>query len=118
MPAWRLRDFHDDDLDQATQVWDQSRQADGTLPVFPVSEVMASARAGQPAVVAVVADEVVGLAVAQVEGERAWVLLVALAARWNAGSARTASDGSARCCPRTPPARWRCTTVATRPGRD
>jgi len=82
MPAWRLRDFHDDDLDQATQVWDQSRQADGTLPVFPVSEVMASARAGQPAVVAVVADEVVGLAVAQVEGERAWVLLVALAARW------------------------------------
>ncbi len=82
MPAWRLRDFHDDDLDQAIQVWDQSRQADGTLPVFPVSEVMASARAGQPAVVAVVADEVVGMAVAQVEGERAWVLLVALAARW------------------------------------
>ena len=82
MPAWRLRDFHDDDLDQAIQVWDQSRQADGTFPVFPVSEVMAAARAGQPAVVAVVADEVVGMAVAQVEGERAWVLLVALAARW------------------------------------
>ncbi len=110
MPAWRLRDFHDDDLDQAIQVWDQSRQADGTSPVFPVSEVMAAARAGQPAVVAVVADEVVGMAVAQVEGERAWVLLVALARprrgrgaaaasvapcspNWNAGSVRTASGG-------------------------
>jgi transitional endoplasmic reticulum ATPase len=82
MSAWRLRDFHDSDLDQAIQVWDQSRQADGSVPVFPVSEVMAVARAGQPAVVAVVGDELVGLAVAQAQGERAWVLLLALGARW------------------------------------
>jgi transitional endoplasmic reticulum ATPase len=82
VPAWRLRDFHDDDLDQAIGVWDQSRQADDSVPVFPVSEVMAAARAGKPAVVAVVGDELVGLAVAQAQGERAWVLLVALAARW------------------------------------
>ncbi|MCW7945795.1 ATPase AAA [Streptomyces hygroscopicus] len=81
MPAWHLRDYHDDDLDQAIQIWDQSRQADET-PVFPVSEVMATAEAGQTAVVAVVGDEVVGMAVAQAHGRRAWVLQVALASRW------------------------------------
>jgi transitional endoplasmic reticulum ATPase len=80
--AWRLRDFHDDDLDRAIGVWDQSRRADELPPVFPVSEVMAAARAGQPAVVAVVDDELVGMAVAQARGERAWVVMVALAAPW------------------------------------
>lgn len=80
MPVWRLRDFHDDDLDQAIQLWDQSR---GSAEwVFAVAEVMAAARAGQPAVVAVVGDELVGMAVAHTQGERAWVLLVALGSRW------------------------------------
>lgn len=82
MPAWRLRDFRDDDLDQAIRVWDQSRHEDEPAPVFPVSEVMAAARGKQPAVVAVVGDELVGMVVAHTQGERAWVLLVALAARW------------------------------------
>lgn len=81
MPAWHLRDYHDDDLDQAIQIWDQSRQADED-PVFPVSEVMAEAKNGQTAVVAVVGEELVGMAVAQAHGKRAWVLLVALASRW------------------------------------
>jgi len=82
VPAWRLRDFRDDDLDQAIAVWDQSRQGEESPPMFPVSEVMTAARGGQPAVVAVVGEELVGMAVAQAEGERAWVLLVALAAGW------------------------------------
>jgi transitional endoplasmic reticulum ATPase len=82
MPVWRLRDFHDEDLDQAIQVWDQSRVEGATEPVFAVAEVMTAARTGQAAVVAEVGDEVVGMAVAQVQGERAWVLLVALGARW------------------------------------
>lgn len=81
MPTWWLRDFHDDDLDQAIQIWDQSRQGEDS--VFSVAEVMAAARAGQPAVVAAVEDQLVGMAVAQAEGERAWVLLVALAAGWH-----------------------------------
>ena len=81
MPAWHLRDYHDDDLDQAIQIWDQCRQADED-PVFPVSEVMAAAKAGQTAVVAVVGDELVGMAVAQAQGKRGWILLMALAARW------------------------------------
>ena len=82
MPAWRLRDYHDQDLDQAISVWDQSRGPGSAEPVFSVAEVMAAARAGQPAVVAEVGDEVIGMAVAQTDGERAWILLVALAARW------------------------------------
>jgi len=45
VPAWRLRDFRDDDLDQAIAVWDQSRQGEEPPPMFPVSEVMAAARA-------------------------------------------------------------------------
>ncbi len=82
MPVWRVRDFHADDLDQAIQVWDESRLVDEPPPVFPVSEVMAAARPGQPAVVAVVGEELVGMAVGQTQGERGWVLLIALAARW------------------------------------
>lgn len=82
MPVWRLRDFQNDDLDQAIQIWDQSRPPGSPEPVFTLAEVMAAARAGQPAVVAVVGDELVGMAMAQVHGERAWILLVALGSRW------------------------------------
>ncbi|WP_405881891.1 GNAT family N-acetyltransferase [Streptomyces sp. NBC_01136] len=82
MPTWRLRDFRDDDLDRAIQIWDQDRQTDDSPPVFPVSEVMAAARTGGPAVVAVVGEDLVGMAVAQAQGERAWITLVALAGNW------------------------------------
>ena len=82
MPPWRLRDYHDEDLDQAIVIWDESRGSDTAEPVFSVAEVVAAARAGQPAVVAEVDDEVVGMAVAQTQGERAWILLVALSTRW------------------------------------
>lgn len=82
MAVWRLRDFREGDLDQALRIWDQNRQVDDVTPVFPVSEVMAAARVGQGGVVAVVDEELVGIAVAQAHGERAWVLLVALAGQW------------------------------------
>ena len=82
MAPWRLRDFHDDDLDQAISVWDQSRHPDEAHPVFAVSEVVAAARSGQPAVVAIVGDELVGIGVAHVHGERAWISMVALSSRW------------------------------------
>lgn len=81
MPVWHLRDYRDDDLDQAIEIWDQSRMDDEDR-VFPVSEVMAAAKAGQTAVVALVGDELVGMAVAQACGKRGWILLVALASRW------------------------------------
>lgn len=82
MPVWHLRDYREADLDQAIQIWDQSRQADGEVPIFPVSEVMAAAAADQASVVAAVGDEVIGMVVAQPRGDRAWVLLVALASQW------------------------------------
>ena len=82
MPPWRLRDFHEDDLDQAISIWDQSRRPDESHPVFPVSEVVSAAKSGQPAVVAVVADQLVGTVVAQQHGERAWISMVALSNRW------------------------------------
>ncbi|CAN3129185.1 ATP-binding protein [Mycobacterium sp. smrl_JER01] len=82
MPPWRLRDFHDDDLDQAISVWDQSREPGEPPPAFPVSEVVSAARSGQPAVVAVVGDQLVGMAVAQITGDRAWISMMALSDRW------------------------------------
>ncbi|MFE9257639.1 ATP-binding protein [Streptomyces sp. NPDC006879] len=82
MPTWRLRDFHDDDLDSAIQIWDQDRAPQDLPAVFPVSEVMSVARTGGPAVVAVVGDDMVGMAVAQAQGERAWITLVALSETW------------------------------------
>lgn len=80
MPAWRVREFHDDDLDQAIHLWDQSRE--GGEPVFSAAEVVSMARAGHPAMVAVVGQDVVGMAAARVEGERAWLALFALDSRW------------------------------------
>ena len=80
MPSWRVRDFHDDDLDQAIHIWDQSRE--GGEPVFSAAEVVSIARAGHPALVAVVQQDVVGMAAAKVEGERAWLAMFALDARW------------------------------------
>lgn len=82
MAPWRLRDFHEDDLDQAIYVWDESRNANEPHPVFPLSEVISAARSGQPAVVAVVGDEIVGVAAAQPQGERAWISLFALRSLW------------------------------------
>lgn len=82
MPPWRVRDFHDEDLDQAISVWDQSREPAEAPPAFPVSEVISAARSGQPAVVAVVGDQLVGMAVAQVNGDRAWICMVALSNGW------------------------------------
>jgi transitional endoplasmic reticulum ATPase len=82
MPPWRLRDFHDDDLDQAISVWDQSRQPGEPPPAFSISEVVSAARSGQPAVVAVVGDELVGVAVAHFQGERAWISIIGLDSRW------------------------------------
>jgi transitional endoplasmic reticulum ATPase len=81
MALWRIREFHDDDLDAAVRMWDDPSTG-GTEPVFALSEVIAAVRSGEPAVAAVVGDELVGTAVATVHGERASVLRVSLAAGW------------------------------------
>jgi transitional endoplasmic reticulum ATPase len=81
MTPWRIRDFHGDDLDAAIRLWDDPA-AGSTSPVFGVSDLITAVRADAPAVVAVVGDELVGAVVANVNGARAMVMRISLAAGW------------------------------------
>jgi transitional endoplasmic reticulum ATPase len=78
---WRVRDFHADDLDSAVRLWDNPA-ASGEAPAFGLSDLIAAVRSHEPAVVAVVAEELVGTAVATVSGDQAWVMRISLAAAW------------------------------------
>jgi transitional endoplasmic reticulum ATPase len=81
MTPWRIRDFHDDDLDAAVRLWDDPG-ADSTVPVFGVSDLISAVRAAAPAVVAVVGEDLVGAVVATVSGARAQVMRISLAPGW------------------------------------
>jgi transitional endoplasmic reticulum ATPase len=81
MVLWRVRDFHDDDLDAAIRLWGDPA-AGGEAPVFGLSELITAVRAGEPAVVAVVGDQLAGTAAATVSGGRAWIVRISLAAAW------------------------------------
>jgi len=78
---WRVRDFHADDLDAAIRLWDDPA-ASGGAPVFGLSDLIAVVRSHQPAVVAVVGEELVGAAVSTVATDRAWVMRISLAPAW------------------------------------
>jgi len=58
MTPWRIRDFHEDDLDAAVRLWDDPA-AGSTTPVFGVSDLISAVRAGAPAVVAIVGEDLV-----------------------------------------------------------
>src|ERR1700753_3373793 len=81
MTPWRVRDFHADDLDAAVRLWDNPA-ASSEAPAFSLSDLIAAVRSHEPAVVAVVGEELVGVAVAAVGGDRAWVMRISLAAAW------------------------------------
>jgi transitional endoplasmic reticulum ATPase len=78
---WRIRDFHPDDLDAAVRLWDNPA-ASSEEPAFGLSDLIAAVRSSEPAVVAVVGEELVGTAVATVSGGRAWVMRISLATAW------------------------------------
>ena len=78
---WRVRDFHADDLDAAIRLWDDPA-ASSEAPVFGLSDLIAAVRSHQPAVAAVVGEELVGTAVATVGNDRAWVMRISLAPAW------------------------------------
>ncbi len=78
---WRVRDFHDEDLDGAIRLWDDPAAGDSE-PVFSISELVAAVRANSPAVVATVGDELVGCAVAELDKDRAWLLRISLSPTW------------------------------------
>jgi len=81
MAPWRVRDFHADDLDAAVRLWDD-RAASSEAPAFSLSDLIAAVRSQEPAVVAVVGEELAGVAVATVGGDRAWVMRISLAPAW------------------------------------
>jgi transitional endoplasmic reticulum ATPase len=78
---WRVRDFHADDLEAAVRLWDD-RAVSGEASAFSLADLIAAVRSHEPAVVAVVSEELVGVAVATVSGDRAWVMQISLAAAW------------------------------------
>jgi transitional endoplasmic reticulum ATPase len=81
MTPWRIRDFHEDDMDAAIRLWDDPAAGSPT-PVFGVSDLITAVRANAPAVVAVAGDELVGAVVANVDGARAMVIRISLATGW------------------------------------
>jgi transitional endoplasmic reticulum ATPase len=81
MALWRVRDFHADDLDSAVRLWDRPVVANDA-PVFGMSDLLAAVRAHEPAVVAVVGDELVGVTAATISGDTAWVMRISLAVAW------------------------------------
>jgi len=81
MAPWRVRDFHADDLDSVVRLWD-NQAASSEAPAFSLSDLIAAVRSHEPAVVAVVGEELVGAAVATVGGDRAWVMGISLAPAW------------------------------------
>lgn len=77
----RVRDFHDDDLDNVVRIWEESRLP-GQRAVHGLAEVLAAIREEGFAVVVVVGDVVVGAAATRISGDRGWVVLMALANDW------------------------------------
>ena len=81
MTPWRVRDFHADDLDAVVRLWDNP-EASSEAPAFSLSDLIAAVRLHEPAVVAVVGEELAGAAVATINGDRAWVMRISLAGAW------------------------------------
>lgn len=81
VPVWRIREFHDDDLDAAIRLLEESRDTNAP-PVVSLDEVVAAVRSGHPAFVAEVGRELVAVVVSIVAGERAWILRLAIAPGW------------------------------------
>ena len=77
---WFVREYHDDDLEPVVRLLDTTSARQGS--VFGLSEVIAALRDDQPAMLALRDDEVVGVVVSSVSGDRAWVTRLAIAESW------------------------------------
>ncbi|GAB2758737.1 ATP-binding protein [Nocardioides pakistanensis] len=77
MHGWQVRDFVLEDLEELVRLDDLSTTT-RQPPIFGLPDVVAALTARQPAVVAVARGRIVGSAVSRVEGERAWLLRLAL----------------------------------------
>ncbi len=81
MTGWHLRDFAPEDLERAVRL-DEESSTTALPPLFSLADVVAALSARQPAVVAVADGQLVGTVVARIEGDRAWILRLALAPSW------------------------------------
>ncbi len=81
MALWRTRDLHEDDLESVIRLWDDPSTA-GAAAAFGLLELISAARDSQPAVVAVVGDQIVGSIVSMIDRDHAWVMRISLAADW------------------------------------
>lgn len=72
-----VREYIDDDLDHVVHLWDETARA-GQQSVFSVGECLAALREDQPATVAVSEGRIVAAAVSRVDGDRAWILRIAV----------------------------------------
>ncbi|MER8196517.1 GNAT family N-acetyltransferase [Streptomyces microflavus] len=81
MAVWHVRDFVAEDLEGVVRLDGESRTS-GEPAVFRLSEVVAALQGRNPGVVAVADGHLVGAAAGRVDGDRAWVLRVALHPAW------------------------------------
>jgi transitional endoplasmic reticulum ATPase len=78
--AWHLRDFEPADLEAVVRLDAESTTTD-QAPVFNLADVI-ECFGRCPAVVAIAAGELVGVAVSRVDNDRAWVVRIALSPKW------------------------------------
>lgn len=77
----QIRDLDDARLEEAVRLWELASDP-GQPAAFSLAEVLAAMTAGQPALVAVAGDEVIGAIATRVDGQRAWVIRWAVAPDW------------------------------------
>ncbi len=87
--AWHLRDLTDADLEEAVAL-DGLSSTVGQRALFPLSEVVASLVAGEPAVTAEAGGRLVGTALGRVDRDRGWVLRITLHPDWRGRGLGTA----------------------------
>ena len=70
-----FREYHDDDLEKVVHLFDVTAQQGS---VFSISECISALRGDAPAAVAVSAGGIVGVALATITGDRAWIMRLAI----------------------------------------
>ncbi|NUP66456.1 MAG: GNAT family N-acetyltransferase, partial [Nonomuraea sp.] len=76
---WHIHDYREDDLAAVVHLIDTTA---GQESVFSLAECIGALTSRRPAVVAVHRGVPIGAALAQVTGERAWVMRIAITSAW------------------------------------
>ena len=79
--SWAIRDAHPGDLDGVVRLVELAKGQVDTRPVDLV-ETLVHLRSGGPAMVASVGADIVGVVVASVSGDVAWIGALAIAPAW------------------------------------